>query len=361
MLPDGRGPVNEAGLAFYDRLVDELLAAGIDPWITLYCWDLPQALEDQGGWTNRATVDAFAEQVDVVTRRLGDRVRNYVTVNEPFIMAYLGYGVGVHAPGRRDMSAALAAGHHALLAHGRALEVVRSNVRDGRAGITLSLAPAYPLNADREEDHEASRQEDVLVNRWFLDPLFGRGYPGELARIVGGTAPEIRAGDLALIATPGDFLGVNYYTPTYASADPTGSEPLPHPDPSVERTALGWPVEPAALTDLLTRVQRDYAPSSILITENGAAFDGDHVVDGRVSDPRRTAYFEGHLAAVHDAIVAGAPVTGYFAWSAMDNFEWAEGYAKRFGVIHVDYETQERTIKDSGRFLARVAATNQLP
>ena len=361
VLPDGRGRINDAGLDFYDRLVDELLGAGIDPWGTLYCWDLPQALEDEGGWANRSTVDAFAEQVDAVTRRLGDRVRNYVTVNEPFIVAYLGYGVGVHAPGRQDMSAALAAGHYTLLAHGRALEIVRSNVRNGRAGITLSLAPTYPLDDDREADREAARREDVLVNRWFLDPLFGRGYPDDLAGIAGGTMPEIRDADLALIADPGDFLGINYYAPTYSSSDPALSDSLAHPDPDIERTAMGWPVEPAALTDLLTRVQRDYAPPSILIAENGAAFDGDRVTAGRVADPRRTAYFAGHLGAVSEAIAAGAPVEGYFAWSAMDNFEWAEGFGKRFGIIHVDYETQERTIKDSGRYLARVAATNRLP
>ncbi|CAA9574979.1 MAG: GH1 / GH5_19 [uncultured Thermomicrobiales bacterium] len=360
VLPDGRGRVNEAGLDFYDRLVDELLAAGIKPWVTLYCWDLPQALEDQGGWPGRSTVDAFTELVEAVTRRLGDRVRDYITVNEPFIMAYLGYGLGLHAPGRRDMTDALAAGHHALLAHGRALEVVRANVPGARAGITLSLAPTYPLDADREADHEAARRDDVLFNRWFLDPLFGRGYPDDLARITGGTMPQIRDGDLALIAAPGDFLGVNYYTPTYSSADPAISDSLPHPDPGVERTALNWPVEPGALTDLLARIQRDYAPRSILIAENGAAFDGDRVIDGRVADPRRTAYLAGHLRAVHDAIAVGSPVEGYFAWSALDNFEWAEGYGKRFGIVHVDYETQGRTIKDSGRYLARVATSNRL-
>ena len=362
ILPAGTGAVNQAGLDFYDRLVEEVLEAGLDPWVTLYHWDLPQALDDAGGWLDRRTAEAFTNYTDVITRRLGDRVRNWITINEPWVVAFLGYGIGVHAPGHRDMTEALQAAHHVLLAHGQAMPVIRSNVRDARAGITLNLNQTYPLDPDREADHEAAHDADVVANRWFLDPVFGRGYPDELPRILGATEPTVEAGDLATIATPTDFLGINFYMPGYASATVRAAPgEMLHPDPNVERTAVGWPVEPASFTDLLVRVRDDYGPDAIYITENGAAFDGDRVIAGRVSDPRRTAYYEGHLGAVATAIGAGAPVRGYFAWSLMDNFEWAEGYSKRFGIVYTDYATQERTIKDSGRYFAQVAEINRLP
>ena len=361
ILPDGIGNANGPGLDFYDRLVDALLDANITPFVTLYHWDLPQVLEGRGGWLNRDTASALAEYTDVITRRLGDRVTNWITINEPWVAAFLGYGIGIHAPGHRDMTEALLAGHTLLRAHGEAMAVIRSNVRNATAGITLNMAQHEPLDADSEADREAARLADLAGNRWFIDPIYGRGYPDELAGALGATAPEIRPGDMETIAAPTDFLGINFYMPVYSSAT-RSADPMsmPTPDPSIERTAVGWPVVPSSFTDLLTRVTRDYAPPAISITENGAAFDGDRVIDGRVADPRRTAYYEGHLGAVLDAISAGAPVRGYFAWSLMDNFEWAEGYSKRFGITYTDYATQERTIKDSGRWYAQVAAANRL-
>ena len=362
ILPSGTGAVNEAGLDFYERLVEEVLKAGLDPYLTLYHWDLPQVLDDRGGWLNRRTAEAFAAYTDVLTRRLGDRVKNWITINEPWVVAFLGYGIGIHAPGHRSMTEALQAGHHVLLAHGRAMDVIRSNVGDVRAGITLNLSPAYAMDPDREADQQAAHNADVVSNRWFLDPVHGDGYPDELPDILGATEPTVLDGDMAAISVPTDFLGINFYMPSYASATiPSAPGQMLHPDPDVERTALGWPVEPASLTDLLLRVTNDYGPDGLYITENGAAYDGDQVIDGRVSDPKRTAYFEGHLGAVASAIEAGAPVRGYFAWSMLDNFEWAEGYRKRFGIVYTDYATQERTIKDSGRYFAQVAAADRLP
>ena len=366
ILPTGTGAVNRAGLDFYDRLVEELLENGIEPCATLYHWDLPQALDvgDGRGWLTRDTAEAFVEYTDLVTRRLGDRVKTWITINEPWVVAFLGYGVGIHAPGHRDMSEALTAAHHVLLAHGWAMPVIRSNVRDARAGITLNLNHVYPFDADREDDHEAARRGDVMSNRWFLDPIFNRGYPEDLPAILGdATPPVIHDGDLDAIAVETDFLGINYYMPAYASArqqTPTSWQ-IPHPDPKVERTAMGWPVEARGLRDLLVRLRTDYAPPAIIVTENGAAMEGDRVVDGRVSDPRRTAYFASHLGACLDAIAEGVPLTGYYAWSLLDNFEWAEGYSKRFGIVHVDYDTQTRTIKDSGRYFAMAARENRLP
>lgn len=362
ILPDGTGAVNRAGLDFYERLIEEVLESGLEPYVTLYHWDLPQVLDDAGGWLDRRTVEAFADYTDVLTRRLGDRVTNWITINEPWVVAFLGYGIGIHAPGHRSMTEALQAGHHALLAHGRSMPIIRSNVPNARAGITLNLNHTYPLDPDRDADDEAARNADIVANRWFLDPVFGRGYPEDLPAILGGTEPTILDGDMDAIAAPTDFLGINFYMPGYASASvQTAPGTMLHPDPNVERTAMGWPVEPRALTDLLLRVTKDYGPTAIYITENGAAFEGDRVVAGRVSDPRRTAYFEGHLGAMATAIDAGAPVRGYFAWSMMDNFEWAEGYGKRFGIVYTDYATQERTIKDSGRYFAQVAELNRLP
>ncbi len=361
ILPTGTGAVNEAGLDFYERLVEEVLEAGLDPYLTLYHWDLPQVLDDGGGWLNRRTVDAFENYTDVLTRRLGDRVRNWITINEPWVVAFLGYGIGIHAPGHRSMTEALQVAHHVLLAHGQAMPVIRSNVRDARAGITLNLNHSYAMDPDREADQQAAYNTDIVANRWFLDPVFGKGYPDELRGILGADEPTILDGDLASIAAPTDFLGINFYMPGYASATRQSAlGEILHPDPNVERTAMGWPVEPRALTDLLRRVSSEYGPEAIYITENGAAFDGDRVLSGRVSDPRRTAYFEGHLGAVSDAIAAGSPVQGYFAWSMLDNFEWAEGYNKRFGIVYTDFATQERTIKDSGRYFAQVAETNRL-
>ena len=358
ILPTGRGPVNEAGLAFYDRLVDGLLAAGITPWATLYHWDLPQPLEDAGGWLNRATADAFAEYVDVVSRRLGDRVKNWITLNEPWCSAYLGYWLGIHAPGRTSFADAVRSTHPLLLAHGKATRILRQNVPDGRIGIVLNPFSVYPAT-DSAADQAAAQRYDGFANRWFLDPLYGRGYPEDMLALYGPElAPAVAPGDLDLIAAPTDFLGVNYYTPSFVRDAPEqaplrgGDAPAP-PD---EQTAMGWAVYPQGFTDLLVRLARDYPTGPLYVTENGAAYPDEPAADGRVADPLRTSYYTRHLAAARAAIEAGAPLQGYFAWSLMDNFEWAFGYTRRFGLVYVDFATQQRTIKDSGRWYAGVAA-----
>ena len=358
IMPSGRGAANVEGLDYYDRLVDGLLAAGIEPWVTLYHWDMPQALEDNGGWPNRSTADSFAEYTDAVTRRLGDRVTHWITINEPWCVAFLGYLLGIHAPGRTDMKDAFAAAHTTLLAHGYAMEVIRGNVKDAQAGITLNLSHVYPMG-DLEQDERAAILADGFMNRWFLDPVFGRGYPADIVDFLGENAPEMRPGDLDTIARPTDFLGINTYQPAYVNYDPDGMMGMVGtPRVPGERTAMDWLVKPEGLFDLLKRVHDDYAPAKIFITENGSAWDDPLPVAGRVADPRRVAYLHGHLLAARDAIEAGVPLAGYFAWSLLDNFEWAEGYTKRFGLTYVDFATQERTIKDSGRFYAETIREN---
>lgn len=358
VVPTGKGAANREGLDYYDQLVDGLLAAGIEPWVTLYHWDMPQALEDDGGWPNREIADRFADYTDAVTRRLGDRVQQWITINEPWCVAFLGYLMGIHAPGRRNLKDAIAASHTTLLAHGKAMEVIRGNVKDARAGITLNLSHVYPVG-DLERDQQAAILVDGFMNRWFLDPVFGRGYPQDMLDFLGEAAPDVQPGDLDLIARPTEFLGINTYQPTYANYDPNGMfGQVGMPRVAGERTAMDWIVKPEGLFDLLKRVHADYAPEHLFITENGSAWDDPAPRDGRVADPRRVDYLHGHLLAARDAIAAGVPLAGYFAWSLLDNFEWAEGYAKRFGLTYVDFATQARTIKDSGRFYAETIRAN---
>jgi beta-glucosidase len=359
ILPAGRGQVNQKGLDFYDRLVDGLLEHNITPWITLYHWDLPQVLEDEGGWRNRATVEAFAQYTDVITRRLGDRVQNWITINEPWVISFLGHFLGIHAPGIRDLKASVSAAHMVLLAHGRAVEVVRNNVPGAKVGITVNLAPVYP-DGDSEEDENAARILDGKLNRWFLDPVFRGKYPEDIVSELGDAALEPEGDDLAIISRPTDFLGINYYTPFYARHDPSSPMGLNMADREGEHTAMGWLVQPESLGELLVRVHDDYKPAEIYITENGAAYDDPSPVDGRVSDPRRLTYIHDHLLAALRTIDEDVPFKGYFVWSLFDNYEWAEGYSKRFGVTYVDYATQERTIKDSGRWYAEVTRSNSL-
>jgi beta-glucosidase len=360
ILPDGHGKVNAAGLDFYDRLVDGLLDAGIEPWVTLYHWDLPQALDERGGWANRDTVEAFAEYTDALTRRIGDRARHWITINEPWCVAHLGHNFGIHAPGRTDLKEALQVSHSLNLAHGRAVEIVRHNVPGAEVGITLNPAFIYPAS-DSEADAEAVRRADGFGNRWFFDPVLRGEYPEDMVRAFGDTAPEIQAGDMEIISVPTDFLGINNYNPQFVKADPSRPDGVGNVDPGGEHTAMGWPVYPQGLEDLILRIQRDYDPPAIYVTENGAAYDDPPPADGRVHDPRRVSYLQRHLLACHRAIEQGAKLRGYFVWSLLDNFEWAEGYAKRFGVTHVDFETQERTIKDSGLFFADVIEANGVP
>jgi beta-glucosidase len=355
--PGGRGPVNPAGLAFYDRLTDELLAAGIDPWVTLYHWDLPQALEDAGGWPNRDTAYRFADYAMMVFDRLSDRVDTFTTLNEPWCSAWLGYNVGVHAPGRRDYDASIAAVHHLLLGHGLATKRMRAAARrEHTFGITLNMGTADPAG-DSPADRDAARRADGMGLRIYLDPLrYGR-YPADMVADLAdrGTAFPVQDGDLEIISTPFEVLGVNFYFgQDFAGTDEDGntvdSDGLPvvrEVRPDTPRTAMNWPITPERLTQLLVRLSRDYPGLPFVITENGAAFDDSADEAGFVRDDGRTAYLAEHIAAVADARLQGADVRGYFAWSLMDNFEWAEGYAKRFGIVHVDYPTQERTPKQS--------------
>ncbi|WP_306208245.1 GH1 family beta-glucosidase [Actinoplanes sp. RD1] len=359
--PGGRGPVNPAGLAFYDRLTDELLGAGLNPWVTLYHWDLPQELEDAGGWPARDTAYRFADYAMLVFDKLSDRVDAWTTLNEPWCSAWLGYFEGVHAPGRRSFDDAIAAVHHLLLGHGLATQRMRAAAtRDHTFGITLNMGQADPAT-DSPLDVAAARRADGMGTRIYLDPLHKGAYPADVVADLAarGTSLPIRDGDLDIISTPLDVLGVNFYFgQDFSGTSPAGSEtdeagrPVVRevPIPDRPRTAMGWPVTPERFTKLLVRLHRDYPGLPLIVTENGAAFDDPPPADGTVADLDRLDYLRTHIAAVADARAQGADVRGYFAWSLMDNFEWAYGYAKRFGIVHVDYETQQRTLKQSAQW-----------
>lgn len=367
VLPEGHGRVNDAGLDFYDRLVDGLLDRGITPWVTLYHWDLPQPLEDAGGWPARATVDAFVAYTDVVTRRLGDRVKHWVTQNEPWIVANLGYRSGEHAPGRSDPAASLAAAHHLLLAHGRAVPVIRQHVRGVQVGIVLNLVPGHAAS-ERDEDVAAARTFDGFFNRWYLEPLYRGRYPDDVVahhrRELDGADPlaAVRPGDLGEIRAATDFLGLNYYSRARLRAG-TGDEPavMPAPPPPrPDQTDMGWEVYPDGLREMLVRLHRDYAPRRLVVTENGAAYSVGPGPGGEVEDRIRVDYLRVHLAACEAAIAEGAPLAGYFVWSLMDNFEWAFGHSKRFGITWVDYASQARTPKRSAYWYREVVRRNGL-
>ncbi|HEY5661888.1 MAG TPA: GH1 family beta-glucosidase [Gaiellaceae bacterium] len=344
VVPDGRGPVNAAGLDFYDRLVDELLANEIEPFATLFHWDTPQALEDEGGWRERSTAEAFVEYTEAVVGRLGDRVRHWITHNEPWVYSWVANAWGVHAPGRTSEVDAVAVAHHLLLSHGWAVEAIRKLSPDARVGITLNLAHIYPAT-DTPEDEAAAYRRDGEDNRWFLDPIFRGSYPADLLDRNELVAPHVRDGDLEAISAPLDFLGINNYSRFIVAAGADGPRVVGNPD--AEHTDMGWEVYPDGLHDVLVRVARDYEPPAIYITENGAAFPDVRVHDGHVHDLERTAYLESYIAAVGRAIAADAPVKGYFVWSLLDNFEWAFGYSKRFGIVYIDFPTLERVPKDS--------------
>jgi beta-glucosidase len=346
IVPDGRGAVNAAGLDFYDRMVDELLENGIEPFVTLYHWDLPQALEDRGGWPVRDTAEAFAEYVEAVAVRLGDRVDRWITHNEPWVASWLGYGWGIHAPGRRNDRDALAAAHTILVSHGLAVEVLRRESPAAQVGITIDLYYVDPAST-AAADVQAARQWDGFRNRWFLDPLLRGEYPADMLESFGADVPTIADGDMRIIAAPTDFLGVNYYSRSVVRANQNGGAPLSHPDPHSEYTDMGWEVYPEGLYRLLLRLRDEYEPKPLYITENGAAFADVRSHDGVVYDLERIAYLDGHLDAIGRAIEAGVPVRGYFVWSLLDNFEWALGYSKRFGIVYVDYPTLERVPKSS--------------
>jgi beta-glucosidase len=361
VLPAGRGTVNRAGLDFYSRLVDELLRHGIQPNVTLYHWDLPAALDDAGGWTQRDAAGWFADYAEIVARRIGDRVGLWTTLNEPWVVVDAGYLHGVHAPGRSSASGAVRAAHNLLRAHGTGVQALRAHV-DGRIGIAINLEPKVPAS-DRPEDVEATRRADAYMNRFYLDGLLRGSYPAELDGIFGDAWPEVPASDMALIAQPLDFVGINFYKrgvtrhdpsawPVYASLAPQPQNPF---------TALGpdWEVYPPAFTDVLLWFRDRYGDVPVYVTENGAAFDDPApAADGSVDDAERVGYLREHLRALHAAIRAGVDVRGYYVWSLLDNFEWSAGYAPRFGIIGVDYRTLERVPKRSARFYADVIASH---
>ena len=360
---------NEAGLEFYDRLVDTLLEAGITPWLTLYHWDMPQALQDAGGWPNRDTVEHYLRYADVMSRRLGDRVKHWITHNEPWVVAMVGHLEGRHAPGHKSWPEALATAHHVLLSHGRAVPLIRANVPDATVGITLNLCPGVPASPS-EADAAAAHAFDGYFNRWFLDPVFGRGYPADKVAeyVAEGHIPDpwpiVQPGDMEAIAAPLDFLGINYYNRAILRSDAIPEEQnqgrTVHRAPESELTDMGWEVHAPSLADLLVRVHRDYGPRSISITENGVSYSTGPGPDGRVRDAMRVRFLRDHLASCHQAIEAGVPLHGYFAWSLLDNFEWERGYDQRFGLVYVDYETQARTPKDSAWWYARTVADNAI-
>jgi beta-glucosidase len=362
VIPGGTGAVNQKGLDFYDALVDGLLARGITPYVTLYHWDLPQAQQDKGGWPLRDTAYAFAEYASVVAAALGDRVTSWATLNEPLCSAWLGHLEGVMAPGVKDIRAAVPASFHLHLAHGLGVQAIRAAATlTPSVGIVNNLSPVEPAS-DRPEDVAAARRADGHTNRWWLDPIFGRGYPADMVETY-GVEPPVQGDDLAVIAQPLDYLGVNYYFREVVTDAPTASGPKVAVTPvaGAERTSMGWEVFPQGLEDILVRVSEDYAPKKIYVTENGSAWADEVGADGQVDDVRRAAYLETHIEACAGARRRGAPVEGYFAWSLLDNFEWSYGYAQRFGLVRVDYDTQERTVKSSGRRYAEIVAGHLAP
>jgi beta-glucosidase len=360
--PDGRGPANAEGLAFYQRLTEGLLERGIEPIATLYHWDLPQALQDAGGWGERDTAQRFAEYAAIVADALGGTVSQFITHNEPWVVAFLGHALGIKAPGTRHWPTALRASHHLLLSHGLALKGMRAALgADAEIGIAVNLFPVHPAGPG-DADRAAARRMDGHLNRWFLDPLLRGSYPDDMVAVyeaLFGPPDAVRAGDLEIIRAPIDFLGVNYYNPERIAAAPTElplqARRVPAPPPT---TAMGWEVDPDGLRQILLRLRRDYAAPPVYITENGASFDDPPASDGQVDDAERTAYLQSHLTALARAVDDGADVRRYCVWSLLDNFEWELGYDKRFGIVHVDFETQTRVPKRSALwyrdFIARV-------
>jgi len=369
--PSGSGTPNREGLDFYRRLVDGLRQRDIVPMLTLYHWDLPQALEDRGGWTDRETSERFAEYAGVVYEALSEEVDYWITLNEPWVASWMGHGLGVHAPGRRDSAAALAATHHLLLGHGLAMEKMRSANDDNQLGVTLNLHPGHP-SRNTEADREAARRVDGQANRLYLDPLFRGEYPEDIFSYYGERGADlsfVREGDLQKISVPIDFLGINYYFKhTVREAPVEEGKSIPFADlgarPVVphagEKTAMGWPVEPGGLTEMLVRIKDEYADVPIYVTENGRAVHDYIDPEGVVDDEERISYLDRHFRAAHEAMEQGVDLRGYMVWSFLDNFEWAEGYSKRFGIVFVEYGTQQRVLKSSARWYSEVIKRNGL-
>jgi beta-glucosidase len=364
ILPQGIGTVNEAGIAFYDSLVDKLLEAGITPFATLYHWDLPQALQDkQGGWLSRDIADQFANYTDVISRALGDRVKHWATFNEPFVFVLVGYGLEHHAPGVGDMKCVPQVGHHMLVAHGNAVSVLRQNVKDGQVGIVYNVNSVH-VTDDSPETRQRQQEDHLFTNRWLLDPVLLGSYPSELLASERFADVQIQPGDMDIIHQPIDFIGANYYTwhlikgesnrvisatPDYQNLD------------EIQYTEMNWAIYPPGMYEILKRLNDDYHPPAIYITENGAAFNDVLEPNGDVHDPQRVQYLRDHFSYAARAIQDGVPLKGYFVWSLLDNFEWAHGYSKRFGLVYTDYPTGNRYLKDSAKFYQRVIKANGLP
>jgi beta-glucosidase len=361
VFPQGRGQLNSAGLDFYDQLVDSLLEDGIEPFVTLYHWDLPQALQDEGGWPVRATAEVFVEYADTLSKRLGDRVKSWITFNEPFVSAIDGYLEGRHAPGHTDLNEALSCAHHLMLAHGWSVPVIRANSSAAQVGIVLNIGVMYPASQSTF-DRMAAWQLDGKIYRWFLDPLTARGYPQDIVAHYNQPMEYIHTGDMDVIATSIDLLGVNYYSREIVrSQEVSEEENLPiskFSNPNI--TEMGWEVYPDGLYEVLCRLHFDYRFPAYFITENGAAYSDHLGPDGQVHDPLRQDYLKTHLVSAWRAIEAGVPLRGYFYWSFLDNFEWGHGYSKRFGITYVDYPTQQRILKDSAHWYKKVIAANAI-
>jgi beta-glucosidase len=365
ILPQGRGRLNEAGIDFYSQLVDGLLEAGIIPFVTLYHWDLPQVLQEEGGWTARSTAELFANYADVISRALGDRVKNWITHNEPWCASFLSYQIGEHAPGHiNDWLGAIQASHHLLLSHGWSVPLIRRNAPGAEVGITLNFSPAYPASSSAP-DHDAARYHDGYANRWFTDPLFGRHYPADMIHdyTQAGYLPNglsfIKGGDMQTIAAQMDFLGVNYYTRAIIRGSEKGNVPQTL-FPEKEHTEMAWEVYPDGLYHLVNQLYFEYRPPKMYITENGASYGDAPNGNGRVADLKRIRYLRDHIAMTHRVLQNGVPLAGYFEWSLLDNFEWAKGYNQRFGIVWVDYRTQKRTPKDSAYWYRDVIKRREL-
>lgn len=357
IFPEGRGKLNPKGVYFYEKLIDKLLEKNIKPAITLYHWDLPQALEDKGGWLNRDTAKYFSEYANFMFYKFGDVVPIWITLNEPFVSAFLGYAWGWHAPGKKDMKGAFVAGHNMLLAHGLAVQAYRDGGYKGNIGITINVATVYP-ETNSEEDLKAAEKQDAFGNRWFIDPIFKRKYPEIIWKILeeNNWSFDFPISDFDIISSPIDFMGINYYTRNIVAYDKNSHLGVKRVEGPNEHTDMGWEVYPDGLYDILIQLYRDYK-IPIYITENGAAYN-DTVEDGRIRDINRLNYLKEHIKRTYFAIRDGVDLRGYFVWSLMDNFEWAHGYSKRFGIIYVDYNTQKRILKDSAYFYKKVIEEN---
>ena len=357
--PQGSGAPNNPGLDFYDRLVDALLEKGIQPFLTLYHWDLPQALQERGGWAARETAERFGEYAGILASRLGDRVNYWITHNEPWVMAMAGHFAGEHAPGLQDPQTAGRAVHHLLLSHGLAVQAIRSaSGRPVKVGITLNLNPVHPAS-DTEEDRQAAARFDLILNRLFLEPIFKGSYPEDALSLLSSFFPETQPEDLKTISVPLDFLGANYYSRAVVRYDPDFPViQASQVQPEGSEYSQMWEIYPPGMDELLERLHNEFYSGDIFVTENGIPVPDAPDFDGRVRDYRRIRYLYDHLVQVHKAIQAGVPVKGYLVWSLMDNFEWAFGYTMRFGLIYIDYETMQRTLKESAYWFSQVAKQN---